>query len=113
MAKVAVILSGCGYLDGAEIHESVLTLLALDRAGISYQCLAPNIPQMHVVDHMKGQPVSGETRNVLTESARIARGEIKELSSVSVADFAGVILPARRFSYTSVPGRGVRFTKTA
>ncbi|MBU1706926.1 isoprenoid biosynthesis glyoxalase ElbB [bacterium] len=93
MAKVAVVLSGCGYLDGAEIHESVLTLLALDRAGIPYQCLAPNIPQMHVVDHAKGQPVDGETRNVLTESARIARGEIKDLSSVSAADFSGVILP--------------------
>ncbi|MFH1010074.1 MAG: isoprenoid biosynthesis glyoxalase ElbB [bacterium] len=93
MAKVAVILSGCGFLDGAEIHESVLTLLALDKAGISYQCVAPNIPQMHVVNHLTGQPVAAEARQILVEAARIARGDIKDLATVNPADFDGVILP--------------------
>ncbi len=93
MAKVAVVLSGCGFLDGAEIHESVITLLALDRAGISYQCVAPNIPQMHVVNHLIGQPVAGETRNVLVEAARIARGDIKDLATVKVAEFDGALFP--------------------
>jgi enhancing lycopene biosynthesis protein 2 len=93
MAKVAVILSGCGFLDGAEVQESVLTLLALDRAGISYQCVAPNIPQMHVVNHLAGEPTAGETRNVLVEAARIARGDIKDLATVNVNQFDGVILP--------------------
>lgn len=93
MAKVAVALSGCGFLDGAELHESVVTLLALDRAGIPYQCVAPNIPQMHVVNHLTGEPVAGETRQVLVESARIARGDIKDLATVKVADFDGAIFP--------------------
>ena len=93
MAKVAVALSGCGYLDGAEIHESVLTLLALDRAGIPYQCIAPNIPQMHVVNHLTGEPVRGESRQVLVEAARIARGDIKDLATVKVADFDGALFP--------------------
>jgi enhancing lycopene biosynthesis protein 2 len=93
MAKVAVVLSGCGFLDGAEIHESVLTFLALDRSGISYQCVAPNIPQMHVVNHLTSQPIPGETRNVLAEAARIARGDIKDLAAVKVADFDGALFP--------------------
>jgi len=93
MAKVTVVLSGCGFLDGAEVHESVLTLLALNRAGISYQCAAPNIPQMDVVNHLTGQPVSGETRNVLVESARIARGDIKDLAFIKAADFDGALFP--------------------
>jgi len=73
MTKVAVVLSGCGVYDGAEIHESVLTLLALDRAGAEYQCFAPNIDQMHVVNHLTGDVAEGESRNVLVESARSAR----------------------------------------
>jgi enhancing lycopene biosynthesis protein 2 len=93
MAKVAVALSGCGFLDGAEIHESVITLLALDRARIPYQCVAPNIPQMHVVNHLTSEPASGETRQVLVEAARIARGDIKDLAVVKVADFDGAVFP--------------------
>lgn len=93
MSKVAVLLSGCGFLDGAEIHESVLTLLALNRAGIDYQCIAPNIPQMHVVSHLTSEPIDGETRQVLVEAARIARGEIIDLATAKVSDFDGVILP--------------------
>ena len=68
MARVAVVLSGCGYLDGAEIQESVITLLALDEAGAEVECLAPDKPQRDVVDHLTGKPVD-EARNVLTESA--------------------------------------------
>ena len=92
MTKVAVILSGCGVFDGSEIHEAVLTLLALDRQGAQYECLAPNKPQMHVVNHLTKQPTS-ETRNVLVESARIARGKIRDLAEAKADDFDAVILP--------------------
>ena len=90
--KVAVILSGCGVYDGAEIHESVLTLLRLDQRGVLVQCFAPNIPQLHVVDHYSGDEMD-ETRNVLVESARIARGKIKDLHELHVGDFDALILP--------------------
>ncbi len=90
--KVAVILSGCGVYDGAEIHESVLTLLRLDQRGAQVQCFAPNIPQLHVVDHYSGDEMD-QTRNVLVESARIARGNIKDVRELHVADFDALILP--------------------
>ncbi len=93
MTKVAVVLSGCGVFDGAEIHESVLTLLALDRAGAEYQCFAPNIDQMHVVNHLTGEVAEGESRNVLVEAARIARGNIKDVVDADVADFDALIFP--------------------
>ncbi len=93
MKKVAVILSGCGVFDGAEIHESVLTLLALDRANAQVVCAAPDVPQHHVINHRTKQPVPGETRNVLVESARIARGQIIPLSQLNVRDVDAVILP--------------------
>lgn len=93
MKKVAVVLAGCGVFDGAEIYESTLTLLNLDRLDIPYQCLAPNIPQMHVVNHLTGQVAEGETRNVLVEAARIARGEILDLAQVKAADYSAVIFP--------------------
>jgi enhancing lycopene biosynthesis protein 2 len=93
MPRVAVVLSGCGYLDGAEIHESVITLLALDRAGAEVQCLAPDKSQRDVVDHRTGQAEKGASRNVLTESARIARGEIRDVADASAEDFDAVILP--------------------
>lgn len=91
--KVAVILSGCGVFDGAEIHESVLTMLALVRAGVEPEFLAPDIPQLHVVNHLTGEVVPGETRNVLVESARIARGKIKNIAEANVADYAAVFFP--------------------
>jgi enhancing lycopene biosynthesis protein 2 len=91
--KVGVVLSGCGVYDGAEIHESVITLLALDKAGVKIICMAPDVPQMHVIDHTKGEPVAGETRNVLIESARIARGEIKTMKDVKAADLDALIFP--------------------
>jgi enhancing lycopene biosynthesis protein 2 len=91
--KVGVILSGCGVYDGSEIHEAVITLLAIDRAGAEAVCMAPDIDQMHVINHLTGEPAAGETRNVLVESARIARGNIKDTASVSIADFDALILP--------------------
>ena len=92
MKKVAVVLSGAGVFDGAEIHESVITLLALDRQGADVHFLAPNIPQMHVINHLTSQPTD-EKRNVLVESARIARGEIKDLAETDINDFDAVIFP--------------------
>ena len=91
--KVGVVLSGCGVYDGAEIHESVITLLALDKAGAKVICMAPDVPQMHVINHMKGEPAAGENRNVLIESARIARGEIKNMKDVTAADLDALIFP--------------------
>jgi enhancing lycopene biosynthesis protein 2 len=93
MKHVAVILSGCGVYDGAEIHESVLTLLALDRANARVTCAAPDAPQHHVVNHLTGQPVTGESRNVLVEAARIARGQIVPLDRLRLEDVDAIILP--------------------
>jgi enhancing lycopene biosynthesis protein 2 len=93
MKKVAVILSGCGVFDGSEIHESVLVLLALDRANAQVACFAPDIPQRHVVNHFIQQPSAGETRNVLVESARIARGNIEPLSQLKASEVDAIILP--------------------
>jgi len=93
MKTVAVILSGCGRADGSEIHESVLVMLALDRANARIVCAAPDLPQYDVVNHVTGQPVAGETRQVLVEAARIARGQIIPLSQLKVSDVDAVILP--------------------
>lgn len=93
MAKVGVILSGCGVYDGSEIHEAVITLLALDRAGAEVICMAPDVDQLHVVNHLTGEVAEGESRNVLVESARIARGNIVDIKGVTVADFDALILP--------------------
>lgn len=93
MKKVAVILSGCGVRDGSEIHEAVLTLLALDRAGAEAVCTAPDLPQRQVVNHLTGQPVPGESRQVLVEAARIARGSITPLSQLDPHTLDAAILP--------------------
>ncbi|MCE9686201.1 isoprenoid biosynthesis glyoxalase ElbB [Shewanella sp. AS16] len=93
MTNIAVLLSGCGVFDGSEIHESVLTLLSLSKAGADYQCFAPDMEQLHVVNHLTGQVESGAVRNVLVESARIARGEIKDCNSLDVTQFDALILP--------------------
>jgi len=90
--KVAVILSGCGVYAGAEIHESVITLLRLDQRGAKVQCFAPDIAQLHVINHLTGEQMP-ETRNVLVESARIARGEIKDVREARVEDFDALIVP--------------------
>jgi enhancing lycopene biosynthesis protein 2 len=90
--RFAVILAGCGVFDGAEIHEATLTLLAIAKAGASYQCFAPDKEQSHVVNHITGSTVN-ETRNVLVESARIARGKIKALNLYDPEIFDALILP--------------------
>ena len=93
MAKIGVILSGSGVYDGSEIHEAVITLLAIDRAGAEAVCMAPDIDQMHVINHLTGEVAEGESRNVLVESARIARGNVRDIKDVSVGDFDALILP--------------------
>lgn len=90
--KVGVILSGCGFKDGAEIHESVCTLLALDRIGVETVCMAPNVDQAKVVNHLTGEE-QNEKRNVLVESARIARGQIKDIKDVKADDLDALIMP--------------------
>jgi len=92
MKKFAVILSGCGVYDGAEIHESTLTLLAIKKLGADYQVYAPDMMQHHVINHLTGAEMP-EKRNVLVESARIARGNIKDLKELSAADYDAIILP--------------------
>lgn len=92
MARVGVILSGCGVYDGSEIHEAVITLLALDRAGAEAVCMAPDMEQA-VVNHLTGEPVEGAVRNVLEESARIARGNIANINKISAKDIDALILP--------------------
>ena len=91
--RVGVILSGCGVYDGAEIHEAVITLLALDRAGAEVVMMAPDCDQMHVVNHLTGEPVEGETRNVLVESARISRGNIRNIATVKVDELDALVMP--------------------
>lgn len=96
-SKFAVILSGCGVFDGSEIHESVCALLAIDEAGCAYQCFAPNTRQAKTVDHFTGNTAAlagdDDNRNVLAESARIARGNIKDLSEFNPKEFDAVIFP--------------------
>lgn len=86
-------LSGCGVYDGSEIHEAVLTLLAIDRRGAEALICAPDMAQSHVINHVTGEPVPAETRNVLVESARIARGKIRDVTRVTAADIDALILP--------------------
>ena len=90
--KFAVILAGCGNKDGAEIHESVLTLWALHKHGADYQCFAPDVEQHHVLNFITDEEMA-EKRNVLVESARIARGNIKNLKTFKADDFDGLIIP--------------------
>ena len=92
MKNVAIILSGCGVYDGAEIHEAVLTLLAVESNGAKYQCFAPDIDQLHVINHRTGEEMD-ETRNVLVEAARIARGEIKNVVELNAADYDALLIP--------------------
>lgn len=93
MKRVAGVLAGCGFLDGAEIQEAVLTQLALEQRGVALDWFAPDRPQHHVVDHVQGRPLAGETRNVLAESARIARGRVRPLASLDLSQFGGLVMP--------------------
>ena len=92
MPKIGVVLSGCGVMDGSEIHESVLTLLALSKAGAEAVCMAPDTDQFHVVNHLTGQEAR-ERRNILVESARIARGKIRDMKDVKAKDVDALIFP--------------------
>lgn len=90
--KTAIILSGCGVFDGAEIHEATMTMYAVIKNGGTYQTFAPDIEQHHVINHITGKEMN-EKRNVLTEAARIARGNIKPLSELNMEDFDALMMP--------------------
>jgi enhancing lycopene biosynthesis protein 2 len=90
--KSAVVLAGCGYLDGAEIREAVLSLLYLDQHNIHADCFASDSPQLHTMDHVAARETS-ETRNILTESARIARGNIQPLGTLNPETYDMLVLP--------------------
>jgi enhancing lycopene biosynthesis protein 2 len=92
MKKFAVVLSGCGVYDGAEIHEATLSMLAIARQGGSYEVFAPDINQHHVINHITGEEMD-EQRNVLVEAARIARGQIRNLKEFNPASFDGLLFP--------------------
>lgn len=92
MKKIAIILSGCGVFDGSEIQEAVLTMLHISKAGASYQCFAPDMEQMHVLNHITGEEID-QIRNVLVEASRICRGDIKPIYDFSPENFDAVILP--------------------
>ncbi|XP_062861966.1 glutamine amidotransferase-like class 1 domain-containing protein 3, mitochondrial [Trichomycterus rosablanca] len=109
-AKVAVVLSGCGVYDGTEIHEASAILVHLSRGEADVQMYAPDVAQMHVIDHGKGQPAENESRNVLAESARIARGNINDLAQLRVSNHDAVIFPggfgaAKNLSTFAVDGK--------
>ncbi|KFV83711.1 hypothetical protein N308_06048, partial [Struthio camelus australis] len=104
------VLSGCGVYDGTEIHEASAILVHLSRGGAEVQMYAPDVPQMHVIDHSKGQPAEAESRNVLVESARIARGKITSLAKLTTTDHDAVIFPggfgaAKNLSTFAVDGK--------
>ena len=104
MPRVAVVLAGCGRMDGSEIHESTLALLYLARGGAEYQCLAPNKPQATVIDHITDEPMK-EERNQIIEGARIARGDIKPLGQADPAEFDGLVLPGGNGAFANL-GQG-------
>lgn len=110
-AKVGVVLSGAGYLDGAEIQEAVFTLLFLDRAGAEVRCFAPDRYQMHVVNHLTGEADPKDRRNVLVESARITRGNVEPLGKADMSQLDALVLPggygaAKNLSSFATEGAG-------
>jgi enhancing lycopene biosynthesis protein 2 len=111
--RVGVVLAGCGFLDGAEIQEATCTLLSLDRRGAKLVAMAPDVEQMHVVDHVKSAPAEGQRRRVLEESARIVRGQIVEMSKVQPKDLDALVFPggygvAKNLCTFAVDGRNMR-----
>ena len=90
--KISIVLSGCGVFDGAEIHEATLSMYAIAKQGASYEIFAPDIDQHHVINHMTGDEMN-EKRNVLIESARIARGKIQSLDKFKADDFDAILFP--------------------
>jgi enhancing lycopene biosynthesis protein 2 len=113
--KFAVILSGCGVFDGSEIHEATLTLLAIKKQNADYEIFAPDMDQHHVINHLTGKETR-EKRNVLVESARIARGKIKPLSQFKASSFDALIFPggfgaAKNLSDYAFKGSGLKINK--
>ncbi|HON20938.1 MAG: isoprenoid biosynthesis glyoxalase ElbB [Bacteroidales bacterium] len=92
MKKFAVIISGCGNMDGAEIHETLMTLLAIEKKECEYELFAPDKEQHHVINHLTKKEMP-EKRNMLVEAARIARGNIKDISAFSIKNFDAVVFP--------------------
>ena len=92
MSKIGIVLSGCGVNDGSEIHEAVITMLELDKAGADMLLMAPNIDQLHVINHATGEEMD-DSRNVLVESARISRGDIEDIAVVTSENVDALILP--------------------
>lgn len=90
--KILVILAGCGAKDGAEIHESVLTLLAIDKEGAKYECAAPNKKQHHVLNFITDEEMP-EERNIMIEASRISRGKVRDLATIGMNDYDALILP--------------------
>lgn len=90
--KFAVVLAGCGVFDGSEIHEAVCVLLAIEKKGAEYECFAPDVNQYHLINHLTGK-VEKEVRNVLVESARIARGKVKKLKEFDPENFDALVFP--------------------
>ena len=113
--KFAIILAGCGVYDGAEIHEVTLAMLSIVRQGGEYSCFAPDIPQYHVINHITGEEMN-ESRNVLVESARIARGEVSPLSEFDGRSFDALIIPggfgvAKNLSTVAFDGANAQINK--
>ncbi|WP_242344040.1 isoprenoid biosynthesis glyoxalase ElbB [Anaeromyxobacter terrae] len=111
--RVGVVLAGCGFLDGAEIQEATCTLLSLDRRGAELVAAAPDVEQLHVIDHRRQAPAQGERRNVLAESARIVRGQIRDLAALSANDLDALVFPggfgvAKNLCSFAVEGRSMR-----
>ena len=92
MPKVGLVLSGCGVNDGSEIHEAVITMLELDKAGAEMVLMAPNIDQLHVINHATGEEMD-DSRNVLIESARISRGNIEDIAGVTSDNLDALVFP--------------------
>jgi len=90
--KFGILLSGCGVYDGAEIQETVLTMLAVKEIGAEYVCISVDAEQHHVINHLTGEEMN-ETRNMLVESARVARGEVTNIREITPADIDGLIIP--------------------
>lgn len=113
--KIAILLSGCGVFDGTEIHEATLSMLAIKELGATYTCIAPNKSQLHVIDHTQGSETK-ELRNVYTESARIARGEIRELKEMDYDEFDALLIPggfgvAKNFTNWALHGADCKIDK--
>ncbi|MEA1874541.1 MAG: isoprenoid biosynthesis glyoxalase ElbB [Bacteroidota bacterium] len=90
--KIAVILAGNGVYDGSEIHETTMAMYAIAKNDMEYMCFAPNIPHAHVINHLTGEEMN-ESRNVLVEAARLARGQVKDLKQLNVDEYDAILIP--------------------